>query len=260
VRPRRTKTQNPGQSECMRLGTSRHHAVHRPLCACTRTGRDWRGRSAFSGSAFRAASFNAMPLLLSRSRLSAHHCIIETRSSRCSPGAYAARTSLPSMWRSWRSMASGCQWPDSLSKLDAVAPKAVRGDFVFGVTETSESGVQCVVRDLARRRSNTWKQLGAAAGQRPKRHQQLNRLTGEWHAMWSAHFRSRGWKRPNRTFEIELDPFRCPELSGAGNKKRHQLQRDSSSSLTLEGINRAQERSQGFWVGDRGSRSRFHLA
>ena len=70
--------------------------------------------------------------------------------------------------------------------------------------------------------------------------------------MWPTHFRPCRWDRPNRTCEIELDPFGGPELSGAGEKKRHHLQCDPSHSLTVEGINCTKESAQCLRICDSG--------
>ena len=71
--------------------------------------------------------------------------------------------------------------------------------------------------------------------------------------MWPAHFRPCSWDRPNRTCEIELDPFGGPKLSGTGEKKRHQLQCDPSYSLTVEGVNCTKESAQCLRICDCGS-------
>jgi len=77
--------------------------------------------------------------------------------------------------------------------------------------------------------------------------------------MWAAHFCPCGWDRPNRTCEIELDPFGDPELSGAGEKKCHQLQCDPSHWLTVEGINCTKESAQCLRICDSGPGSGFDL-
>ena len=77
--------------------------------------------------------------------------------------------------------------------------------------------------------------------------------------MWPTLFRPCRWNRPNRTCEIELDPFGGPELSGAGEKKRHQLQCDPSHSLTVEGINCTKESAQCLRICDSGSGRGFDL-